>query len=296
MTNTSTVAVGVDRAWQEHGALAWAYDEARRARSALRVVHVVDDRFGEAPELGSAAREQAADLIADVRTHLEGDDSATPLTSDAVSGRPGPALVRAAAADRMLVVGRRGSGSFGRLLLGSTAESAVNHADIPVVVVPEVWDTAAHRTAPVVAGVDPAAAGEAAIEFACTVATERSVPVVLVHVWDVPSLYSWDNAMLSDVEQTWERRAREELDRTVQQWQEKYPDADVRGELRQGHPAEGLLDASIGREAQLVVVGGRRHNRLTGLVLGSVARAVLHHADCPVAVVHDVARGNGTAG
>ncbi len=267
MTNTSAVAVGVDRAWQEHGALAWAYDEARRGRSELRIVHVVDDTFGELPELGSAVREQAADLIADVRKHLETDGPATPITSDTVGGRPGPALVRAAVADRMLVVGRRGSGSFGRLLLGSTAESAVNHADIPVVVVPEVWDTARHRTAPVVAGVDPAAAGEAA----------------------------WDNAMLSDVEQTWERRAREELDRTVQQWQEKYPDADVRGELRQGHPAEGLLDASIGREAQLVVVGGRRHNRLTGLVLGSVARAVLHHADCPVAVVHDVARGNGTA-
>jgi len=138
MTNTSAVAVGVDRAWQEHGALAWAYDEARRGRSELRIVHVVDDTFGELPELGSAVREQAADLIADVRKHLETDGPATPITSDTVGGRPGPALVRAAVADRMLVVGRRGSGSFGRLLLGSTAESAVNHADIPVVVVPEV--------------------------------------------------------------------------------------------------------------------------------------------------------------
>jgi nucleotide-binding universal stress UspA family protein len=32
------------------------------------------------------------------------------------------------------------------------------------------------------------------------------------------------------------------------------------------------------------------HGRLTGMLLGSVARGVLQHASCPVAVVHDPRR------
>ncbi len=295
MAHTSTVAVGIDDSWQEHGAVDWAYDEARRTRSELRIVHVVDDRWGDLPYLDTTVGEHARDLVSQVREHLQNRESDVPIASGAVSGRPGPALIRAAVADRMLVVGRRGTGAFARLMLGSTSESAVNHADVPVVVVPDAWDTTEHRPAPVVAGIDPADGGDAAIEFACTVAGERAVAVVLVHIWEVPSIYAWDNALISGAEETWEREARELLDRSVDVWQQKHPDVEIRGELRHGHPVEGLLAAANAHDTQLLVVGGRRHNRLTGLVLGSVARGVLHHADRPVAVVHDVAHSAGAA-
>ncbi|MFD0788200.1 universal stress protein, partial [Micromonospora azadirachtae] len=48
-------------------------------------------------------------------------------------------------------------------------------------------------------------------------------------------------------------------------------------------PGKALTEAS--RTAQLVVVGGQGRGELTGLLLGSVSQSVLHHADCPVAVV-----------
>jgi len=50
------------------------------------------------------------------------------------------------------------------------------------------------------------------------------------------------------------------------------------------HPVAGLVAESLSQE--LLVVGARsRHARLASL-LGSVSQGVLHHATCPVAVIH----------
>ncbi|WP_327049418.1 universal stress protein [Microbispora sp. NBC_01189] len=50
-----------------------------------------------------------------------------------------------------------------------------------------------------------------------------------------------------------------------------------------GHPVDALIQAS--RTADLLVVGSRGRGALGSAMLGSVSRGVLHHADCPVAVV-----------
>jgi nucleotide-binding universal stress UspA family protein len=57
----------------------------------------------------------------------------------------------------------------------------------------------------------------------------------------------------------------------------------VTGEAVVGAPTATLLERS--RSASVVVIGDRGHGGFTGLLMGSVSQAVLHHAACPVAVV-----------
>lgn len=52
-----------------------------------------------------------------------------------VSGSARETLIEASKSARMLVVGRRGHGRFGRMLIGSVSSACIAHAHCPVVVV-----------------------------------------------------------------------------------------------------------------------------------------------------------------
>jgi nucleotide-binding universal stress UspA family protein len=54
--------------------------------------------------------------------------------------------------------------------------------------------------------------------------------------------------------------------------------------VAEGNAARALLDASD--TAELLVVGSRGHGGFTGVLVGSVSQQCVHHAKCPVVVVH----------
>ena len=54
--------------------------------------------------------------------------------------------------------------------------------------------------------------------------------------------------------------------------------------MLEGQPAEALLGAAT--DAALIVVGSRGLGGFKRLVMGSVSDQVVHHAACPVMVVH----------
>jgi nucleotide-binding universal stress UspA family protein len=278
------IHVGVDGSWRDTGALEWALQESRRRQEPLQVVHVIDDRLHDVtpwePEAVDAASKT---LVNDVQNYLDGVGALDHRAAMLV-GPPARTLADAAAGSRMLVVGRRGMGTFRRLLIGSTSEAVVSNATVPVVVVPDGWKPSDHA-GPVVVALDDEDDHSAVLEFATACAAERGLPVRIVHVWDLPAVYSWDAMNVAGLSGEWAENAERHFENVAAEWRERYPDLTFQVEVRRGHVVDGVVTAAEESDAQLLVVGRRHHSRLASLLLSSVTRGVLHHAACPLAVV-----------
>ncbi|WP_427891988.1 universal stress protein [Kribbella sp. GL6] len=296
------IHVGFDDSWRDTGALEWALQESLLRQEPLQAVHVIDERIrtiaGVPPDL---VDDQATELVNTVQTYLDErrDKAGGPGLGEGLDGSPddgegvldheaelmvGPparTLTEAAAESRMLVVGRRGMGTFQRLLIGSTSEAVVSRTTVPVVIVPDRWKPSDHAGAVVVA-LDQGDDGAPVLEFAITAARERKVPVRIVHVFDLPGLYGWEAVNVDD---GLRERAERHFENVVAEWQQKYPDVDFEVDVRRGHRVDGVLNGAAKADAQLLVVGAHHHARVAAAFLGSVTRGVLHHAACPLAVV-----------
>jgi len=81
------------------------------------------------------ARKAAEEAVQTAALAL-GDKQPASVTVTAVNGFPAKTLIDASENSDLLVVGSRGSGGFGTLILGSISSQVVHHARCPVVVVP----------------------------------------------------------------------------------------------------------------------------------------------------------------
>jgi nucleotide-binding universal stress UspA family protein len=62
---------------------------------------------------------------------------------------------------------------------------------------------------------------------------------------------------------------------------------EIHTELLFSSPVPTLIDLS--KDADMVVVGSRGHGAFLRVLLGSVSTGLVHHAHCPVAIIHDEA-------
>ena len=151
----------------------------------------------------------------------------------------------------------------------------------------------------IVVGVDGSETSKAALRWAADLARAFAVDLEVVRAFRYPpALHEWtalptNYGFLPEMppEDVVERGVHDELADLVVT--ELGADSGTTVRVRRGHPAEVVLEAAA--EAVTLVVGRSGHSGLTELLrLGSVARACIEHAPCPVVIVPTEADGSAS--
>ncbi|WP_406047146.1 universal stress protein [Kribbella sp. NBC_00889] len=107
---------------------------------------------------------------------------------------------------------------------------------------------------------------------------------MVVHAWTSPFLtYAGGASMLQFGEHKIEDEGRLLVAESVAGAAADHADVQWTTELAEGSAAQALVRRS--GSPDLVVVGSRGRGGFTGLLLGSVGQSVLHHTQCPLAIV-----------
>ena len=138
-----------------------------------------------------------------------------------------------------------------------------------------------------VVGVDGATEALATLDVAVTLSHEAAAPLFVVHVEHVPFATFPDTtgiargAMAEALKQHTET-IRAEVSRHL-------ADTDIERsfEVASGDPATELIRIAAAHDAAAIVVGGKTHNALGGLVLGSVSEKLVRHSPVSVVVARD---------
>ncbi|MET7479308.1 universal stress protein [Streptomyces sp. NPDC005648] len=283
------LVVGVDGSEPSLAAVDWAVDEAARHDRPLRVVYASRwERYeGAVPSTGLARPSEQVMAEHIVGSAVERARRAAPslkATGEVVPEEAAEALLREGHNAFALVTGSRGRGELTGLLLGSVGLAVAARAHCPVVVVR--GDKAAlegtHERI-LLGAADPATGGEAA-RFAVREAEARGCELDVVRAWRRPAHEGADDpGSTADRARHHEERAVTLLDAVLHDAVADHPAVRVRRHTAEGPARQVLLNRSSA--ADLVVIGARRRHGHFGLQLGRVGHTLLHHADCPVAVV-----------
>ncbi|MEU3986048.1 universal stress protein [Streptomyces sp. NPDC026672] len=286
------ITAGIDGTEESLAALAWAAREAVRRGLPLRVLHAWRFVAYDAPGAGDrdTQRGWVRDAMADAARTVAGRHPDLAVTVDVVEGPADRALLAAAAGAELLVLGSRGHGAVVGFLLGSVGQQVIAETPRPVVLV-----RAGDRPAAEVAGHDVVVGqhggpedSAAALRFAFETAAARGAGVRAVRAWTLPPVFAYSPGSLKLLDDAGglEPYESEALADALRPWRERFPGVPVTEHVEMGSAGQVLLAAAA--RAQLTVVGRRAHRTAVGARIGSVAHGVLHHAECPVAVVpHD---------
>jgi nucleotide-binding universal stress UspA family protein len=278
MNTDARIVVGYDGKPQSIAALAWAAKLASLQGGTIVATTIIDPR--EAPR-GVAWPESYWTEIEDKAREVCARWPDVRFGTERHTGHLVPRLVRTAHDSSMLVVGSKGHGLVGEILLGSVSQSAARHAAVPVVVVRTPQNPESGR---IIVGADGSEPSARALEFACDMARLTGDKIVALRAWHpatvVADRYGYMPPPTTDTIDD----AEAALGRAVDDVRTAHPEIAIEGEIFYGAAERGLIDASS--NAAMVVVGSRGHTAVGETLIGSVSKAVLHKAHCPIAVVH----------
>ena len=279
---------GVDGTEGAEHALKWALREAGARGLPLTAALAWESaaRLSDEAHLAS----EPADSEAQARRTLDlyivqtiGDEAAAGVQRH-TERHPAPrALLDAAVGASLLVVGSRGLGGLGRLVLGSVSECCLHYTPCPLAIVYRTDTAIDGEMARVVVGIDGSEAARVALEWAAQQAALHKASLEIVHAWKLPYGYGMPSTSAGLDPSRIEEGARAILDAAVESVDADVLSAPVEATLVAGGAAAAILERAKG--ADLVVVGSRGLGGFAGLLIGSVGHQVAHHATTPVVVV-----------
>ncbi|MCO6456151.1 MAG: universal stress protein [Pirellulaceae bacterium] len=198
----------------------------------------------------------------------------------------------------MLVVGARGIGPLESLHVGSVSRAVAQHANIPVLVVRPRPDSHSHplRVLMTCDGTEASAAAADVLHRLHWPAGSVGLTLNVVESRIVGQVPTWLEQQARDSQtdllaKAWveehDRQLQTHRDQLQQFCQERLPAIFRQSSplVRDGHPAQQILQVIHDQRIDLVVCGARNQSAWRQLLMGSTSQHVLSHAPCSVLIV-----------
>jgi universal stress protein A len=294
MLTVRSILCPVDFSEQSRQALLWASAIAQYRGGELTVLSVVEPLLAQAARIRlrvDLARAQAEPALREFvdATLAERVRQASHVRMEVTIGDPSEAILQAGRRLKagLIVMGTHGLGGFRKLLLGSTTEQVLRRTEWPVLAVPEGAVSAPAVQHPgvqlrrILLATDFRESAMAATQWAGDLASDISVPLVLVHVVEPVVVPPRWQALVADFESDRVASGQRLLARLAASFPDTHNDCVV----SVGRPADtiGSLAAEYG--AGLVVMGLADPEDSEPRNPGSIAYRVLRTAHVAVVVV-----------
>lgn len=288
------IVVGTDGSEAAAAALTWAVAEGRRR--GWPVTAVLSDGMADPAARRERLEEAPVDdpdaALAAVVADAVGPEASATVGRIVEHREPSTALLSRSDGASLLVVGTRGHGGIRGPLLGSVSQHCLHHSHVPVAVIRDApTDTVRAEGGPgngdiggrVVVGVDGSAVSRVALAWALEAARSRSAPIEVVHCWSIPVPYGAPTVAVPDT-RIYEEAALRLVDDLLAEADTSGLPAPVVRTVVAGGSITGVL-CERAADADLLVVGSRGVGGFRGMLVGSVAHQLAHHAPCPLVVV-----------
>ncbi|WP_280266658.1 universal stress protein [Nocardia wallacei] len=276
--NDRPIVVGVDDSPSAIPAARWAADLAAREQAPLLLVSTIPAPDYPVPTGSRAERDLLRTFSAVARRRAEHVADAVRRDQPNLSvrqlpkvGDPARELVATSADARMVVVAGPDARRLPALLTGSLAERVAERSRCPVAVWHGRQDDPLSDRRPVLVDLG-AAARTGPIGNAFELAELLDVDVIAMRASTPPRR---ETTRLSP-----QQRNAMRTEQLVAGWQQRYPNVHVTNVV-EPDPSARTRAARAGN-AQLVVSGDRRGNRLTGMLSRSMSQNLMYRAPCPM--------------
>lgn len=297
------ILVAIDEGEHRHVALEFAAADAVASGRDLRIVHVVhplnrvvprqpqgSERRPPEPDPEASTAHRLLDEAADVVRSRYGDSPA--VRTEILEGMPLPVILEAAGESAKVYLQRRHLSPLDNVLNGPVVAGVAARSPVPVVVVPEAfsgWDLPGRRRVTVAVkrtghqeelleeGFRTASRMQAGLKILRVVEPHRLHGVM--HGVSLPGRHHPEHAAPHvETLTTAELRLLEYL----AAWRGRFPEVPTRAQVLRQRAVIALLEATADSDVLLI---SRPPTRLPANALGTLSRALIREAVCPVAIV-----------